>query len=83
LAVSTQWPVAGPLDQAEPLLAVRRLAAATLERASRGGSGVPQRTAQKQGDMEKKETDTIKTLDDKQLITVNAKGQKTEFKRVK
>ena len=40
-------------------------------------------TAQKQGDKEKKETDTIKTLDDKQLITVNAKGQKTEFKRAK
>ena len=40
-------------------------------------------TAQKQGDKEMKETDTIKTLDDKQLITVNAKGQKTEFKRAK
>ena len=40
-------------------------------------------TTQKQGDMEKKETDTIKALDDKQLVTVNAKGQKTEFKRTK
>lgn len=40
-------------------------------------------TAQKQGAAEKKETDTIKALDDKQLITVNAKGQKTEFKRIK
>ena len=40
-------------------------------------------TAQKQGDKEMKETDTIKALDDKQLITVNAKGQKTEFKRAK
>jgi uncharacterized protein (TIGR03066 family) len=40
-------------------------------------------TTQKQGDKEKKETDTIQTLDDKQLITINAKKQKTEFKRVK
>lgn len=40
-------------------------------------------TTQKQGNMEKKETDTIKALDDKQMVTVNEKGQKTEFKRVK
>ncbi len=40
-------------------------------------------SVRKEGGVEKKETDTIKTLDDKQLITVNAKGQKTEFKRVK
>ena len=40
-------------------------------------------TTQKQGTVEKKDTDTIKTLDDKSLITVNAKGEKTEFKRAK